>query len=263
MSFQPTLALAGFAGWNVLKRTMPTQQAAFQANVAVQRDEAYFRSKIGKVDTAEQLVSDRRLLRVALGAYGLDNDINNKFFIRKVLEDGTLKEGALSNRLADKQYLKFSAAFGFGDFKVPRVKLSDFADKTLGLYRTRQFEAAVGEQNNTYRLALNAERELPLLARRGISDTAKWFTIMGNSPLREVVQTALGLPRSFASLDLDKQLAVFQKRAEAAFGSSSPDQFAVPETLDKLVRTFLLRAEVVDTASVASPSSLALQLLRS
>lgn len=262
MSFQPTLPLSGFAGWGVLKRTMPAQQAAFQANSAVQRDEAYFREKIGKIDTAEQLVSDRRLLTIALGAYGLDSDINNKFFVRKVLEEGTLKEGALANRLADKQYLRFSAAFGFGDFKVPRNKLSDFADKTLALYRTRQFEAAVGAQNDTYRLALNAERELPALARRDMSEDAKWFTIMGNPPLREVVQTALGLPKSFSSLDLDKQLETFKRRAETSLGESSPNQFADAKKLEKLVRTFLLRAEVVNSTQTQSSGSLALELLR-
>lgn len=262
MNFQPTLPLSGFAGWSVLKRTLPMQQAAFQATTVMKRDEAYFRENIGKIETAEQLVSDRRLLKVALGAFGLDNDINNKFFIRKILDDGTLKEGALANRLADKQYLKLSAAFGFGDFSVPRNKLSDFADKMLAQYRTRQFEVAVGQQNDDYRLALNAERELPALAQRAISDEAKWFTIMGNAPLRQVVQTALGLPGSFASLDLDKQLEVFKRRAQATFGSDSPSQFANPAAMDKLVKTFLLRSEITGGGPSSSPASLALQLLR-
>ena len=133
MTFQPVIPFGGFAGWAFLKRTMATQQAALQASSTNQRDEAYFREKIGKIETAEDLVSDRRLLRVALTAYGLEGDINNKAFIRKVLEDGTLKEGALSGRLANKQYEKFSAAFGFGDFSVPRSQLSDFADKPLAL----------------------------------------------------------------------------------------------------------------------------------
>lgn len=45
----------------------------------IRNDEAYFRAKIGSVKTAEQLVSDRRLLKVALGAFGLEADINNRF----------------------------------------------------------------------------------------------------------------------------------------------------------------------------------------
>ena len=69
MSFQPVLPLAGYVGWGFLKRTMARQQVVQQALPATQRDEAYFRDKIGNADTAEKLVSDKRLLRIAL--YGL------------------------------------------------------------------------------------------------------------------------------------------------------------------------------------------------
>ncbi|MGB4827884.1 MAG: DUF1217 domain-containing protein [Paracoccaceae bacterium] len=262
MTFQPVIPFGGFAGWAFLKRTMTTQQAALQASSTNQRDEAYFREKIGKIETADDLVSDRRLLRVALTAYGLEGDINNKAFIRKVLEDGTLKEGALSGRLANKQYEKFSAAFGFGDFSVPRSQLSDFADKTLALYQARQFESAVGEQNNGFRLALNTERELGSLAAKSGSEDTKWFTVMGNAPLRQTFQTALGLPSSFASIDLDQQLSVLKSRAESLFGDDSISQFTDPDKMTKLVRTYLARSEISNIASPTASASVALQLLR-
>ena len=78
MSFQPVLPLAGYAGWSFLKRTMARQQVAQQASPVQQRDEAYFREKIGKVTTAEQLVSDKRLLRISLTAFGLEADLISK-----------------------------------------------------------------------------------------------------------------------------------------------------------------------------------------
>ena len=65
MTFQPVLPLTGYAGWGFLKRTMARQQEAQQALPAQQRDEAYFRDKIGKADTAEKLVNDKRLLRIS------------------------------------------------------------------------------------------------------------------------------------------------------------------------------------------------------
>lgn len=104
--------------------------------------------------TAEQLVNDKRLLRISLAAFGLEADVNSKAFIQKILEGGTLKEGSLANKLADKQYQKLSAAFGFGDFKVPRTAISTFPTK-LTQFRTRSFETAVGNQNNAL-LAMNA-----------------------------------------------------------------------------------------------------------
>jgi Protein of unknown function (DUF1217) len=262
VTFQPILPLAGYSGWGFLKRTMVRQQAAQQALPAQQRDEAYFRDRIGKADTAEKLVNDKRLLRIALTAFGLEGDVNSKAFIQKILEGGTLKEGSLANKLADKQYQKFAAAFGYGDFSVPRTKISTFADEILTQFSTRTFEAAVGQQNNGYRLAMNAEREIPALAARTISENAKWFTVLGNAPLREVMQTALGLPKSFSSIDLDQQLAVLKKRTEAAFGSADIGQFTDPAKIEALTRRFLLQSEIQGQTAANSPAATALMLLR-
>ena len=262
MSFQPVLPLSGYTGWGFLKRTMARQQAVQQALPAQQRDEAYFRDRIGKADTAGKLVNDKRLLRIALTAFGLEGDVNSKAFIRKILEGGTLSEGSLANKLADKRYQKFAAAFGYGDFSVPRTKLSTFADEILTQYRARSFETAVGEQNNAYRLAMNAERELPLLAAKTSSTDAKWYTILGSAPLREVMQTALGLPSSFSSIDIDQQVSVLKARTEAAFGSSDPAQFKDTKQTDTLVRRYLLQSEIQGQKSASSPAARALALLQ-
>jgi hypothetical protein len=262
MSFQPVLPLAGFAGWSFLKRTMPRQQVVQQASPVLQRDEAYFRDRIGKVRTAEQLVNDKRLLRIALTAFGLEGDLNSKAFVQKVLDGGTLKEGSLANKLANKQYQKFSAAFGFGDFPVPRTVISTFPEEILAQYRIRSFETAVGQQNNDYRLALNAEREMPALASREISETAKWYSVLANPPLRQVVQTAFGLPKSFAAIDLDQQVSVLRDRMRAAFGSPDLGQFRDPAKMDALVRRFMFQAQTQDLGGGSSPAAIALTLLR-
>ena len=263
MSFTPVVPLAGYAGWRFLGRTREAQEAALVATPAVQRAETYFRETIGSITTAEDLVADRRLLQVALDAFGLGDDIDNRFFIRKVLEDGTLSSDALANKLADKRYLAFSKAFGFGDYATPRTVLSDFADTILGQYEAQVFEKAVGEQSEDMRLAMNAERELAALAGRDISDDTKWYSVMGSTPLRTVFQTALGLPSGFVALDLDQQLATLRERSEAVFGDSEVTQFSAPENVEKLVRLFLVRSEVAANSSVYSAQATALTLLQS
>jgi hypothetical protein len=263
MSYTPAIPLGGYAGWAFLTRTRAAQMEAFVASPTLQRDEAYFRDRIGGISTAEDLVADRRLLSVALGAFGLESDIANKYFIRKVLEDGTLDPDALANKLADKRYLEFSKAFGFGDYTTPRTKLSDFADTILEGYRTRSFEAAVGEQSDQMRLALNAQRELATLAGRSLTDDARWFSVMGSAPLREVFQTALGLPSAFAAIDLDQQLATFRDRAESVLGSSEISMFSDPGKIEELIRVFVVRAEAQSNSTVYSAQSTALTLLQS
>ncbi|MEH7828651.1 DUF1217 domain-containing protein [Gemmobacter denitrificans] len=244
MSFTPVIPTGGYGGWAFLKRTLATQQKTFESTTTLKREEDYFRAKIGSVKTAEALVSDKRLLRVALGAYGLSNDVNNTFFIRKILEDGTFNSESLANKLANKQYSKMSADFGFGDFPTPNTVLSDFPDKILARYRQQQFEEAVGNVSNDMRLALYTERELPAIAARNSSNDTKWFTIMGSPPLRSVFETAMGLPASFGSIDLDQQLTVFKERSAKLFGSGNVADFVKPEVQEKLIRQFLIRSDL-------------------
>lgn len=262
MTYSPAIPLGGYAGWAYLKRTLTSQTKAFNSSPDLKSDEAYFREKISNVTTAEQLVNDRRLLKVALGAFGLDADIDNKFFIQKVLQDGTLKTGTLANKLADKQYQKMSAAFGFGDNAIPSTKISTFPDKIIEAYQARQFEAAIGDQSEDLRLALNAQRELPAISgKTTTSENTMWFTILGSAPLRKVFEKALGLPSSIGTLDLDQQLNAFKTKASAQLGDSSIKQFTDPAKVESLVRRFLVRSEAESFAKSGGGNA-ALQIMQ-
>ncbi|SMR83466.1 Protein of unknown function [Aliiroseovarius halocynthiae] len=262
MSFQPVIPFSGAAGWSFLQRTKETQQTAFESSAVLQRDVKYFEEKIGNIDTAEQLVSDRRLLSVALGAYGLNDDINNTYFIQKVLEDGTIDPSALSNKLSDKRYYEMAKDFGFGDLGIPSTQISDFGVKTIDSYKERQFEIAVGNQSQDMRLAMSLERDLSNIINKTTSESGKWFSVMGNPPLRQVFETALGLPTSFGTLDIDKQLGIFQEKSERYFGDQTVDQFKDPDRLDELTRLFLARSQIAQGAAAYSSNSIALTLLQ-
>ena len=262
MTYSPVIAGTGYAGWVFLKSTMATQKAAFVKSPEIKRDEDYFRAKIKSVKTADQLVADRRLLGVALGAFGLEADINNTAFIKKVLSDGTLKTDALANKLADKQYQKFSAAFGFGDFKTASTQLSDFPDTIITAYRARQFETAVGTQDGDLRLALNAQRELATLSVKSGSEVTKWYGVLGNTALKQVFTKALGLPSTIGSVDLDQQLSLFQDRAETMFGASTVSQFSDKTKVDGLIRRFLVRSQADQFLSQSGSGASALAMLQ-
>lgn len=262
MSFQPVAPFTGLAGWTYLKRTGAAQMQALVSSGQVSRDADYFRQKIGSVKTADELVGDRRLLKVALDAFGLSSDIDNRYFIRKVLEDGTLSPDALANKLSDKRYLKLSKAFGFGDFATPRTQLSHFPEEVLRSYRTASFEAAVGGLNNDLRLALNADRELPSIAASAASENGKWYAVMSAAPLRQVVQTAFGLPQSFVTLDLDRQLAALKVSAERYLGTSDPAAFTEGATRERLLGLFFARSAASPTTAQTTGQTAALALLR-
>lgn len=261
MSFQPVLPLSGYAGWIFLNRTAETQKAAFNESPAVSRVTDAFRERISNVKTAEDLVNDRALLTVALGAFGLDDDINNRFFIKKVLSEGTVEPDALANRMADSRYKDLAKAFGFGELEPTRTGFSFFPGEIIERYEARQFELAVGEQNNDLRLAMNSGSALKDVVAGNSTNDGRWFAMMGNSPLRNVFQTALGFPTSFAAIDLDQQLEQFKSRAEATFGTSDLAEIQSEENQEKLVRLFLLRSEM-NAITATSSGSIALSLLQ-
>ena len=248
MTFQPIAPFGGIGGWAFLSQTREAQQEAFDTSASVVRDTAYFEEKIGTISKAEDLVADRRLLRVALGAFGLDGDIDNRFFIQKVLEDSTLEPGSLSNRLSDKRYLAMAQEFGFGDVTPPYTALSEFGPKITVLFRERQFEIAVGNQSEDMRLALGLERDLGDLVDRDISEDAMWFTVMATQPLRVVFERAFSIPTAVGALDIDRQLELFKEKATAFFGDPSVAQFSDPEKLDDLRQRFLAQSELQASA---------------
>jgi Protein of unknown function (DUF1217) len=262
VTYQPVVPLAGYAGWTFLNRTRAAQQAAFDKSGQVQRDTAYFEEKIASVATPEDLVADRRLLSVALGAFGLDGDINSKFFVQKVLEEGTSDSSALANRLSDKRYYQLAKAFGFTDLGVPNTQQSDFGEQIASAYRDRQFEIAVGDQNSDLRLAMGLSRDIGTILDNQTTDDGRWFAVMANPPVRQVIQTALGLPSSFGALDLDLQLSGFRDAAERVFGNGEVAQFNDPGVQEKLIRLFLVRSQAQQSTST-SRGQIALTLLQS
>lgn len=261
MSFSPIVPMGGYAGWRFLQRTGEAQKETFVASAKMQRDDAYFRERIGQISSAEELVADRRLLQVALGAFGLDADLGNKYFIRKVLEGGVEERSALANRLSNKAYAEFAATFSFaGD--PPNTQREGFADTVLAAYKTRAFEAAVGESNDDMRLAMNAQRELEKLAERPASDNTLWYAVLGSKPLRTVFERAFALPSSFGALDIDLQLRTMKSRAQSLLGQSTIKQFAEPERSEALIRRFLLMSDLQTSASQRASGAGALSLLQ-
>ena len=261
MSFQPVLPLTGLAGWQFLQRTAGQQQELYAQSPVIQRNTDAFRDRIESITTAEELVNDRQLLEVALGAFGLDDDIYAKAFVTQILESSIGDSEALANRLSDPRYTQLAQTFGFADIGGPFTWKENFAEGIIGRYEARQFQIAVGEQNNSMRLAMNAEQALTDIVDANDSDTARWFSIMGDTPLRTVFETAMGFSSQIGALDVDLQLEQFSQRAESLFGTSDPGDILTEDNMDKLIRLYLVRTEAA-SISGTSGAQIALTLLQ-
>lgn len=264
MFFQPAIGVGGYGGWRILQATASRQQETFEKSPSLGRDIEYFRENITKATTAEALVKDRRLLRVALGAFGLSSEINKQALVQKILADGTEEPTAFANRLGDARFKNLAEAFDYGNITAgSNILLKSFREDIIARFKTQEFERAVGETDGDMRLALNFKREIGAIASSESVDRVGWFQVMGQRPLRTLISTALGLPESVAQLDLDKQQEIFQDKARDLFGDSSVSVFTDPENVETAIRRFFLFQQIKDGSTTVTPGTTALTLLQS
>ncbi|MDF3606488.1 DUF1217 domain-containing protein [Paracoccus sp. DMF-8] len=99
MTYAVMVGNGGYAGWKLLERTADAQRQALTNEPQMQISRDYFTAGAENVNSADDLISDYRMLKVALTAFGLENDIRNKAFIKKVLESDLTDEKSFANKL--------------------------------------------------------------------------------------------------------------------------------------------------------------------
>ncbi len=200
--------LPSLAGWQVINRTGAADKARFLKDPQIAREIENFKANIGKIKTPADLVKDRRLLAVALEAFGLGADVNAQGRIRKVLEEGMIDPKALANKLIDPRYKEMAEAFSFDIVGNLRLQDPKFVQSIVDKYATNKFEGAVGDNNADLRNAMYFQRK--------IGSAKTWYNVLADKGMFAVVKTALGLPDSFSQLDVDRQHDILESKVKLA-----------------------------------------------
>lgn len=259
MTYNVQVGDGGYTGWKLLERTSERQKAIFEKDSQIQRSRDYFMQNISKVEDAEDLVSNYKLLSVTLRALGMDDDLKNRAFIKKILEADPSDSTSVVNRLTDKRYLKLNQMFGFGTDGSSSTSID--AASIAKMYVTRSFEKNIGEQHEEIELALSAQRELPELVSSSSSNTTKWYRITATPALRKVFEGAFGFPSTFSSMPVDRQVEQLKSGMQRMFGSQEVSSLSAEGNMDRLIKTYLVRNQTSST-NIATPFSTALTILR-
>ena len=260
MSFRPIIIGSGLPAWTLLSKSLTSQREIHASSFPIQSDTQYFLEKYDSLNVADNIVDDRRILRVILNSYGLGDDLENRFFIKTILNEGLSDPSALANKLADRRYSLLASDFDFSTSPPAHKLQTGLAAKVVNRFQMQSFEEDVGAIDNSMRLALTFQRTLEDVADTSRSNSAAWFQVMATPPLREVVQTALGLPSEFATLDIDEQNQRLQDKAQTVFGTNDVVELASKETSEQVIQRFLIVQQASQFASTSS-LNIALTLL--
>ena len=120
----------------------------------VSRDTAYYLANIGKVKSIDDFLSNYKLYSYAMKAFGLDDMIYAKAFMRKVLTEGIATASTFANKLSDSRYRDFAAAFNFAALGANATQATAATTGVTSQYATQTLEENAGDQNENQKMTM-------------------------------------------------------------------------------------------------------------
>jgi len=182
--------------YNSIARDYSSSLSQASKEPTVARATASFLANIGKVTTASQLVNNSNLYSYVMTAFGLQDMSYAKALIVKVLNGGTSSSG-LAQSLNDPRYLALAKAFNFAETGASTTKNTTTQTTTIESYYQATIETQAGQENQGAQMALYFARMVPQMNSP--------YSILGDSTLLKVAQTAFGLSPSMSDQNIDTQ----------------------------------------------------------
>lgn len=259
MVFRPVIPLSGVAGWNFLQATYDKQLQTFADSAQVKNDRAYLEEAFSKPVALDDLISDRRLLRVTLTAFGLAGEETKGGLVRKVLQDSIDPDSTFLKRLNNPAYTQFAETFAPNNSEVSLSpsRLAEVADQ----FEAASFEIAVGDVDGDQRISLNYQSSIPELVGEGSSDQAILFRLLGSKPAQALLTTALNIPDSVQKLPVERQADILKDALNRQLGITDLNQLKDADVTTRIVRRYHALQSALNGPDISTPGAVALTLL--
>lgn len=231
--------------FNAITKNYSKTLSATAGDPTVSRETKFFLANIGNVKTAEDLIKSDKLFTYVMKAYGLNDMIHAKGFIRKVLEGDISKPASLANTLHDPRYKALATAFNFPADGPNTTHTAAAKRGTVDQYLEQTLETKVGRQNKGTQMALYFQRMAPSITSA--------YTILGDKTLLSVAQTTLGLSPSMSQANIDVQAKMITSQIKIA-------DLRNPNKLQKFIERFTATYDAKNATATATTPSSALEI---
>ena len=259
--FQPIVPATGLAGWNFLQSTYDTQLESYSSSTQIQNDVNYMIEKLSAPIDVDAFLDDQRLLRVTLTAFDLAGEEWKRGYIENILNEFNDPDSTFLSRLNNPKYTAFAEVFAPADGKVVVFEevLADMATR----FQRNSFEAAIGNVDNSMRVALNYQSEIADLVGVDSSEQTILYKLLGDEPVRKVMETALNLPSEFINLDIDQQASILKDRLSSSLGFNDLQDLKSEESITRVLQRYHAMEQIAAVRRDTSSAAIALTLLTS
>ena len=194
----------------------------------VKKDLARYAKVVKEAKTIDDVLDDPVARRVFLKANGLGDQVDAVALAKKALSSDLGDEKALAYRLAsvNGNWLETAKKYDFHTFGIALLKLNISTEEVSKNY--------LGEK----RLDM-LDQQMPglgsaILFKKIAADLDTPIKILGSALGREVITTALGLPKQMAVQSLEAQSKAITQRLD-------PKKLKKPEFVDQLIQRYLIQ----------------------
>jgi Protein of unknown function (DUF1217) len=218
--------LSTFADYKIITSSLQRSLDRKAAESSSKADIKYFQDHIGDIKTVDEFLGNQRLYTFAMKAYGLDDLIPAKGFMKKVLlAEPDVNGRVLTDRLQDPRYRAFALAFNFRSLGTEPGKIAKSGDPDMQYmidtgYLARQTQAqkrfdydkATGDQVQYFYTMLPYVKTI-----KDITSDYKLYSF---------VRTAVGLPDAAYSDDEAAKAAALDGKFDIATIQNANDASA-------------------------------------
>lgn len=227
-----------------LKTALATQAKGVAAAAAVpetKREIAAFRAAVATAKTPAELLANPAARKVLLTANGLGSQVEYAGLAAKALLSDTGKTGSLASKLSNTQWLATAKTYDFANKGLSVVKTPSVIDGLANAYAEVKWRQGLDQSTPGLSKAIDF--------RGRASTITSALQVLGDATLREVVTTALGLPKQIAFQPLQAQeLAITSRLDLTKFKSAS--------FVEQFTRRYLVAAGAAAASSGGTGSGL-------
>ena len=210
-------------------------QTAAEPQVA--RDIATFRAAVAAATDPATLLRNPTVLKVLLTANGLGDQAQYPALAQKALLSDTTQPGALANQLPNASWKAAASTFAFATQGLSLLTAPGVLDTIASGYAEVLWRQSLDAATPGLSNALTFRAKASTIATVG--------QILGDSALRTVVTTALGIPLQIAFQDLGAQELSITSQLDIT-------KFKDPKYVEKFTQLYLIQANIAAQNSAST-----------
>jgi len=230
---------SSITSYKLLTREIGKTMTRLASEPDVKREVEYYKANISKIKSVDDFMGNPRIYNFVMNAFGMKDLTFAKGMIRKVLTEGIDSPKSFAMTLTDQRFRDLAQTFNFKAYGATTTAFDRTQQGTVDKYLRNALEERAGDTSEAVRMALYFDRKSP--------DLISEYSILADKAVYAVVRTALGLPDSVASADIDKQAKMLAAKLDVA-------DFKDPAKRANFITRFLARSDAQSDVTASSPA---------